>query len=106
MTIEEKQKLLRAYWDAGVSHICAAKAAPIMDSDPHSIRLSCRDGYQPSNAYFFSGNRCKISVLWLMKQYGVSTKKPRRRGNVEPGAVIKNHYQYTTTAKEAQAQNA
>lgn len=101
MTIEEKREILRKSWDAGETHLPAYKAAPILNSDPQSIRCRCREGKQAKDSYFFSGNRCKISIAWMMRQLGMDTKSP---GDVAASteAGIKARAHYTTTAKEAQ----
>lgn len=106
MTIEEKKEALRSYREAGESHICPMKAAPILGCTPYSLNVAAKQGHMPDSAYYFAGRNLRVSVNWLMKTVGVNAKSPRRRGNVDPGAGIKNHYQYTTTSKEAQAQNA
>lgn len=102
MTMEEKKESLRRYREAGESHICPTKAAPILGCMPYSLNVAAKSGRLPASAYYFAGRNLRISVSWLMKQCGVNAKSPRRRCSVESGADHKNHTQYTTTAKEAQ----
>lgn len=71
MTILEKQALIRVYWDAGKSHISPTQAAPILECSPYSLNLAAKQGYMPDGAYYFAGRNLRVSVAWLMQQFGV-----------------------------------
>lgn len=106
MTIDEKRNALLAFREAGESHICPTKAAPILGCTPYSLNVAAKQGHMPDSAYFFAGRNLRISVNWLMRTIGASAKKPRRRCNVDPEAGIKNHHQYITEEVGCQADKA
>lgn len=102
MTIEEKRNALRGYLEAGITHICPAKAAPILGCAPYSLNVSAKLGRMPDSAYYFAGRNLRVSVAWVNRTSGINAKSP---GDVaaSTGADQKVRTHYTTTAKEAQA---
>lgn len=53
---------------AGETHVAPAIAGQLLGCDPYSLNVAARNRSLPSEAYYFAGRNCRISLRWLAAQ--------------------------------------
>lgn len=83
--VAAKQKALLAIMESTKEFLSPADIAPILDVDPHSIRLTARESPHLLKFEFItSGNRTKIPRIPFLRYIGVNVNEPKAPEEPQP----------------------